>query len=279
MTILAPPITTGFVFSIAARPQSATQVEQSSLTSPTAQVVHELAPTGTLRVALSTTNETYIKKESTTGALIGVWPDLVRELVSRLGVPYSVVEYPNIGAAVTGLKTTEWDITFADRVNIIELGLERDIDATPPHSGTPWTFIVPAASSIQTTADVDRSGTRVAFPRSRPLKLERALMQATLVRTASTATGFALLKEGRADAVAGSLQQLLPLAASTSGYRVLADYPVTTEQAIAVRSGRPLALAYLRAFVEDIKASGFMRLLLDRWGLHEVKVAPRAVGG
>ena len=82
----------------------------------------------------------------------------------------SVVEYPNIVAAVAGLKTTEWDITFADRVNIILLGLQKDVDATPAHSGTPWTFMVPAASSIQTTPDADRPGTRVAFPRSRPLE-------------------------------------------------------------------------------------------------------------
>jgi polar amino acid transport system substrate-binding protein len=48
------------------------------------------------------------------------------------------------------------------------------------------------------------------------------------------------------------------------------------EQAMGIPGGRPAALAFLSAFVEDVKASGFVADALDRTGQTDARVAPAA---
>jgi polar amino acid transport system substrate-binding protein len=235
----------------------------------------ELAPTGTLRVAFGIATS-YIAKDANTGALSGFWPDLVQELATRAGVPYSVVEYPGIAAAVEGLRTTQWDISFADGANIRLLGLDSALDVTPGYVGIPWTYLVPAGSPIRVAADVDQSGVRVAVPAVRSITLVRGLKHATVVNTTTAAASFDRLKAGEVDALAGGMDVLPALASAAPGYRVVTDHPVVTYQVIAVRKGRPAALAYLTAFIEDAKKSGLIERLIARWGVRGAQVAPSA---
>ena len=48
------------------------------------------------------------------------------------------------------------------------------------------------------------------------------------------------------------------------------------EQAMGLPKGRPEALAYLKGFVEEMKASGFVADALARSGQHDAQVAPPA---
>ena len=68
----------------------------------------ELAPTGTLRVALNMSNFLLTATDPATGAPCGLAADLGRELGARLGVPVELIPYPNPGvladAASTGVS-------------------------------------------------------------------------------------------------------------------------------------------------------------------------------
>jgi polar amino acid transport system substrate-binding protein len=46
------------------------------------------------------------------------------------------------------------------------------------------------------------------------------------------------------------------------------------EQAMGVPKGRDAGVRYLRAMIEELKASGFVASGLERTGQHDAKVAP-----
>ena len=85
---------------------------------------------------------------------------------------------------------------------------------------------------------------------------------------------LALLRAGELDAVAlgrDSLQELAPL---VPGSRILDGHFWAAGTAIAVPKGRPAALEFASAFIEDAKADGTVQAAFDRAGLTGATVAP-----
>src|SRR5262245_2129463 len=79
---------------------------------PNPEVQQALAPTGKLRVGLYLGGPTSIIRGATPDESRGVGFDLGKELARRIGVPFEPVVYPNLGSAIGGLKSGEWDIAF-----------------------------------------------------------------------------------------------------------------------------------------------------------------------
>ena len=86
--------------------------------------------------------------------------------------------------------------------------------------------------------------------------------------------GVALLREGKADALALSRDSMTALAAQLPGARIARGNFQQTGVAIAVPKNRPNALAFVTAFLNRAKASGAVRSTLDRFGFSAVPVAP-----
>jgi polar amino acid transport system substrate-binding protein len=59
----------------------------------------------------------------------------------------------------------------------------------------------------------------------------------------------------------------------------MADHFMDVPQAVALPPGQQVASAYVRAFVEEMKASGFVAAGLERSGQAGARVAPPAVPG
>jgi polar amino acid transport system substrate-binding protein len=71
-----------------------------------------------------------------------------------------------------------------------------------------------------------------------------------------------------------SRKTLVGLSKKLPGSRVLDGGYLNTYVAVAVPRGRPAGLAYASAFIEEAKANGTMRRLLDSAGLTTTMVAP-----
>jgi polar amino acid transport system substrate-binding protein len=100
------------------------------------------------------------------------------------------------------------------------------------------------------------------------------LKRAELVRTDSHASAIDLLRTGRAEAYAGPRPVALAFAAELPGSRVLEDGFATISFAALVPKGNPGRLAYVNEFIEEAKASGMVKRIIERNGLQGVKVAP-----
>ena len=81
---------------------------------------------------------------------------------------------------------------------------------------------------------------------------------------------------GKVDVVAGVRQPLNTTAKKVAGLRVIEGSYMSIGQASGVPKARTQAAAYLRSFIEEMKASGFVARKLQESGITDAKVAPLA---
>jgi polar amino acid transport system substrate-binding protein len=244
----------------------------SAPTAPTAAATAELAPTGTLRVAVFTGNPVIGSKGKMPGEVTGTTVILGRELAARAGVPATLIEYTAVGKMVEDAQAGAWDIA----VVAFDPARRNLVDFAPPHMVVDLTYLLGPGSAIRSVADADQSGVRVVAARgaATSLFLERTLKAAKLVPAETEAASFEMLREGKADALAQNRFLLLGLAERLPGARVLDDRFAAAEMTIILPRGRPAALEFVGRFVEQAKNSGAVLRAIDAAGLRGVTVAP-----
>lgn len=239
-------------------------------------ILKELAPENVLRVAVNCGNIVLVQADPNSNELVrGVVPALAGELAMRLGVPLQLVRYRNAGAVFSSIGLNAWDVCFLaiDPVRAAEIAF------TEPYVLIEGTYLVALSSAHQTAADVDVRGVRIAVSAKSAydLFLTRSLLHAELVRCDSFKGAVTLFREGKVDALAGVRQPLDLVAAEDPQVRVLTDRFMVINQASGTLPGRPAGYAYLNAFIEDMKASGFVARALAESGQSGASVAPLGV--
>jgi polar amino acid transport system substrate-binding protein len=224
-----------------------------------------LAPSGKLRVALYTGAPASILQGATLQESRGVGFELGKELARRIGVPFEPVVYPSPGAIMDGFKKGEWDLSFFGPTP------EREsvLNFTEPLLVIEHGYLVPAGSKISTIDAVDRPGTRVGAPQGGSVNafLKRALKNATVVASPSVPAGEEMLKSGKVDAFAANKANLYGLSDKMPGSRVLDGRIGVDEVAIALPKDRETGMAYVRKYVEAVKAEGLVKTTIQRAGL------------
>jgi len=236
----------------------------------------ELAPTGKLRAAINFGNPVLAQKDQASGEPRGVSVDLARELGRRLGVPVELITYDAAGKVFDALKTGAWDIAFLaiDPVRATEIAF------TAPYVVIEGTYLVPADSPLRTIQDIDRDGVRVAVGNKSAydLYLTRTLKRAQLIRVPTSPEAIDVFLKEKLEAAAGVKQPLLQFAKTHPNVRVMEGRFMSIEQAMGTPKGREAGLLYLRDFVEEMKASGFIARGLEKSGQGDATVAPKATG-
>ena len=236
------------------------------------EAVRELAPTGTLRAAINYGNGVLAQKGP--DGPRGVSADLSRELAKRLGVPLAFVTFEAAGKAFEAAKANAVDVLFV----AIEPVRAADVEFSPPYVLIEGTYMVPKDSGLKDVGDVDRPGIRVAVGRATAydLFLTRTLKHATLARAATggCCAMIDLFRAEKLEAVAGVRQPLVAYAKSHPDMRVMDGRFMEIRQAMGTPKGRLAAAAYLRTFIEEMKASGFVADSLKRSNQPDAQVAP-----
>ncbi len=233
-----------------------------------------LAPTGRLRAAINFGNPVLAQKDAATGEPRGVSVDLARAVGERLGVPVDMVTFDAAGKVVEALKAGAWDLAFL----AIDPVRAAEIAYTAPYVVIAGTYLVRAESPFRAVDDLDRDGVRIAVGRGAAydLFLTRALKRAQIVRADTSAAAIDLFLAGGLDAAAGVRQPLSAAASAHQGLRVIDGRFTAIEQAMGVPRARAAGLPWLRAFIEEMKASGFVAAALARSGQGDAAVAPAA---
>jgi polar amino acid transport system substrate-binding protein len=138
---------------------------------------------------------------------------------------------------------------------------------------------VPESSPLTGNAQVDAPGHRVAVGSGSAydLFLSRELRQAAIIRLAGAGPALAAARGGGAEVAAGIRQVLEDEARRAPGVRVLPGRFMVIQQAMGLPASRGAgAQALLAAFVEDMKASGFVAGALRRHRIQGGTVAPAA---
>ena len=142
------------------------------------------------------------------------------------------------------------------------------------------TYLVRKDSPYRSVADLDAPGRRILVtPKSAyDLYLARTLKHAELVRLAppDAAELADVFARERLDAMGGVRQLIGKYLGVNPGLRLLPDSFMEIRQAMGTKPGRAIGARYLRAFVEEMKASGFVADALARSG-QSASVAPPEV--
>ncbi|MBM3601831.1 MAG: transporter substrate-binding domain-containing protein [Alphaproteobacteria bacterium] len=239
----------------------------------------ELAPTGKLRVAIAVSpapSAFWATKDVASGQTKGVTVTLGTGLAAKLGVPVEFVVLPSSGEIVKSAEAAggpaNWDVTFAPvdeaRKKILEFGA--------PYHLLQSTYLVAPGSRVATLADADAAGVRIAgIDNTATFRAsQQASKNATHLTMPSVDEAVAQMRAGKVDAIALSRESLTGLAAKVPGARILEGGFLNSTTAVAVPKGRPAALAFATAFVEEAKASGAVRKAFDELGLTNSTVAP-----
>ena len=240
---------------------------------PTA-LVQEMAPSGKLRAAINFGNPLLATRGTAGADPTGVSVDLARALAKRLGVPVELVPFTAAGLAVNAAKNAQVDIAFV----AVDPARGADIGQTAPYLIIEGAYLVRENSPIRVNADVDRPGTRIVVGNASAydLYLKREIKAATLVRAVTSPLVTDMMVSGNFEVAAGVKQQLQMDAARYPGLRLLPGRFMTIDQAMGMPKGRDAGLVYLRAFVEEMKASGFVAQEIARNQVDGATVAEAA---
>ena len=241
---------------------------------PTATARADLAPTGKLRAGINLGNGVIATRDPATGSPRGIAVNIARELGRRLDAPVEYVVFEQARHAVDAMQAGAIDVVFV----AIEPVRAAIIDFTAPYAEIAGTYAVPPGSEIRTMDEIDRSGVRISVvARSNyDLFLTRTLKNAQLVRANTTQGSADEFVAGKVDALAGVKQRVDDAVARFPGARALDGRFMSIRQAIGMSKGRPAGLAYLKDFVEDVKASGLVAREIEQAGLRDATVAAPA---
>jgi len=238
-----------------------------------AAAVTDLAPNGTLRAAINVGNAVLAQRPGTPGGEpSGISVDLARELARRLGVPVRLIVFDAAGKVVEAGKAGGWDIAFV----ALDPARAAEIAQTPPYVQIEGAYLVRSDSPLKSNDEVDRKGHRVVVGRNSAydLHLTRALKQAEIVRTDTSAAVVDVFLKNNYEVAAGVKAQLENDARRVAGVRLLPGRFMVINQAMASQRGKEAGARYLREFVEDVKASGFVAKAIERHKQTSAAVAP-----
>jgi polar amino acid transport system substrate-binding protein len=238
------------------------------------QVKAELAPTGVLRAGLNLSNFLLITGKDADGTPTGVSPDMAGEIARRLGVPVKYVPYKTPGELADAAESNAWDIGLIGA----EPQRAEKITFTAAYVEIEATYLVPSGSPIQSIADVDKPGVRISVTgrSAYGLWLERNIKQATLMRTDTLDSSYEQFVRDKLEVLAGLRPRLLSDVEKLPGARILDGKFSAVQQAIGTPRKNSAAAEFLRRFVEEAKASGFVQGLIDKHKVRGLTVAPPA---
>jgi len=233
----------------------------------------QFAPTGVLRASINLGNPILAQKNPATGQPEGVSVDLATELARRLGLGLTLAVFDAAGKSVDAVTNGKADVGFF----AVDPVRGQGIAFTAPYVLIEGSYLVAKDSAIQKNEDVDRTGIRIAVGKGSAydLYLTREIKQAQLQRAPTSPTTVDFFLNEKLEVAAGVKQQLELDAARLPNLRLLPGRFMVIEQAMGLPKDRPpQAQLYLRQFVEDMKASGFVAASLQKHKIEGASIAP-----
>ncbi|MEO8627515.1 MAG: transporter substrate-binding domain-containing protein [Betaproteobacteria bacterium] len=239
---------------------------------PISAVIAELAPHGVLRAGINLSNFLLVTARAANGDPQGISPDMAGEIAARLNVQLQLIPYESPGLLADAVA--DWDVGLIGA----EPARAAQIAFSAAYLEIEATYLVPANSAIHAIEDVDRNGVRIAVAArsAYDLYLSRSIQHAELVHANGLDASYELFVRERLDALAGLRPRLVKDVQKLPGARVLDGRFTAVQQAVGTPKTRVASAAFLAAFIEEAKVSGFVARLIERHGVQGVNVAPAA---
>jgi len=234
-----------------------------------------LTPTGTLRAAFLGGNPVQVRVDPQTGEVTGPAVDVARELGRRIGVSVTIQPLSGVPAVIDAVSNGSADIGFV----AYDATRAQRVAYTQAYIYGHNSYMVRADSPIGTFVDADRIGTRIAAVSGNAvdLFLDRTLESAELVHLARGTPdeeAARMLLAGEIDAYAANKERLAAVVGNEPRVRVLDGSVLPVEQSIVVAMEKDTLVPELDMFIDELRASGFLQEIVDRYMIAGVEVAP-----
>jgi len=242
---------------------------------PDPALAARFAPTGRLRAAINLGNPLLAGADPVSGRVQGLSVDLAQALADRLSVPLTLATFDTAAKSVDAVTTESADIGFF----AIDPLRGAGIAFTEAYLLIEGAYLVRDESPLRANEEVDRAGQRVVVGKGSAydLHLSRELKAAQIMRAASSPAVVDTFLAESADVAAGVRQQLEADARRLPGLRLLDGRFMVIRQAMGVPKARGDVVARaLHAFVEEMKAGGFVAEAMQRHGVAGASIAPAA---
>jgi polar amino acid transport system substrate-binding protein len=235
----------------------------------------ELVPTGKLRVAIAVApapSALYAVRDVSSGKLRGVTVDLGTALAKKLGVPVEFLAHLASGEIQNSAASGKWDVTFMpvddERKKFVDFGNAYHLQQS--------TYLVAPGCTLMTVEEANAAGVRIGGAANTTTfrAAQRTAPKASFVSLPGVDAAIAAMKAGEIDCIAMSRESLTGVALRIPGSRLLDGGFLNSSTAVAVPKGKPEALAYVGAFIEEAKAAGLVRKAFDAMNLKNSQVAP-----
>lgn len=239
-----------------------------------AEDAHDIAPTGSLRVAVGVglaASAFWATRDPATGKPRGVTVELAKAAAEKLHLPLQLVEYPNSGEIAAAGSKDAWDISFMPA----DVEREKLVDHGPAYVTYTSGYLVRAGSDIASVADVDRAGMRVGCVEgtSTLRTVAKTLKHAALTTFARAGDAADQIGKGEIDALAMGMEAVKDLSKKFPGTKVLDEVIQSTGVVVVVPKGHAATREWAARFLQDAKADGTVRRALDSGGFPDEKVA------
>ena len=220
----------------------------------------DLAPTGTLRGIFLGGNPVQGVKNSATGEYMGAVPEMLKEIASKLGVPYQLIPGANAKAVMDAVNGHTADIGFL----AYDESRGRVVDFSAPFYLMFNAYLVRAESPFRVSADVDRPGVKVAATtgQTQQIFLSETLKSAKVVfmkETPTEADMVRMLESGEVDAFGQNRERSEAVAAKYPKVRAMRDNFSDVGQAIIVEKGDTVKLPHLNKMIHEAISSGMVK--------------------
>jgi polar amino acid transport system substrate-binding protein len=230
-----------------------------------ADLLKAFAPTGVLRASLNVGNPVLANLDKE-GKPFGISIDLAHALAEKLGVRCELIVNETAGKSVATVEAGRADVGFF----AIDPERGKDIAFTAAYVLIEGYYMVRSDSLVTKNTDVDVVGKQVVVGKGSAydLFLSRHLKHATIIRAPSSQAVIPDFLSQHIEIAAGVKQQLEADTKGMTGLRMLAERFMVINQAMGVPKSKGLGAAvYLRHFVEEMKAKGFVKDSMTRHGI------------
>jgi len=241
-----------------------------------ATIITSLAPLGKLRFAINLGNPILARASDDSERPFGISVDIATELAKRLAVPIEFVILDAAAKSVDAVAKHQADVGFF----AVDPVRAADVAFTEPYLLIEGCYLVGNDSHITTNEQVDTPGNRVMVGAGSAydLFLTRTLKHAPIVRARTSPAVVETYLEQGVEVAAGVRQQLEADVKRHQNLRVLDAPFMVIRQAVGVAQAKgPHVLRYLDGFIDELKASGAIKKMVERHGIEGA--SPASIAG
>mmetsp|Transcript_6395 Transcript_6395/g.17195 ORF Transcript_6395/g.17195 Transcript_6395/m.17195 type:complete len:259 (-) Transcript_6395:60-836(-) len=238
-----------------------------------ANVAKQMAPTGKLRVALNMRNELLITGKTADGQPDGLAPAMAAAFAAKLGVPLECVPYTAPDKIFTDAADDKWDVAMVGA----DPARAQHVEFTDAYCEIEATCAVPTTSGLRKCEDLDKASVTIAACKGAAytLWLESNIKNAKLKIVDGHDATYEAFAEEALEALAGLRPKLMKDASKHPGTRLLPGKFMAVQQAACTKKGRPEGFKMLSDFIDEAKASGLVKQLMQKYKVDKDLAIPK----